>query len=266
MKNNNYYVVHGWMINGMGLKGNPLLVFSVIFGFSQDGSSTYKGSLKYMQSSTNASKNTVMNSLIFLEENNFIIKKSEIRNNIKFNEYSHNDPVVQKMTHPGSIKKQPGSENEQPGGSENAPQGGSENAPNITINNNTNLDSKEEKVNFDLFGENKVEIPTIPKDVLKILNEKKPSKLPFKFTDANLDPIKARIKEGFKKEEFIQVINFKINEWKDNDKMRKFIRPETLFGSKMNKYLVESGEESESGNGDGSSNFEYKPQQKASLA
>lgn len=266
MTNTNYYVVQGWMINEMKLKGNPLLVFAIIYGFSQDGSSKYTGSLKYLQSSTNASKNTVMNSLTDLEEKGFIIKYSMIKNNIKFNEYSHNDPVVQKMIHPRSEKEQPGSESEQPDGSEIAPVGGAKSGHNTSNINNKPLDNKEEKGSFDLFGQNEIIIPTLPKDILKILNEKKPSKIDFKFTDSNLDPIKARIKEGFKKEEFIRVIDHKIKEWKDDLKMKKYIRPETLFGTKMNKYLVESGDSTIQGNNDGSSNFEYKPQKKASLA
>lgn len=49
--------------------------------------------------------------------------------------------------------------------------------------------------------------------------------------------IKARRKEGFTVQDFKTVIDKKIKEWKGNDNMEKFLRPETLFGSKFEGYL-----------------------------
>lgn len=51
------------------------------------------------------------------------------------------------------------------------------------------------------------------------------------------DLIKARFNEGFTLEDFKQVIDIKNNEWKNDTKMQKFIRPETLFGTKFESYL-----------------------------
>lgn len=49
--------------------------------------------------------------------------------------------------------------------------------------------------------------------------------------------IKARFKEGFKEEEFYTVIDKKASEWLNDEKMCKFLRPETLFGTKFESYL-----------------------------
>jgi len=49
--------------------------------------------------------------------------------------------------------------------------------------------------------------------------------------------IRARMNEGFTVDDFKKVIDIKNNEWKDNAKMQKFIRPETLFGTKFESYL-----------------------------
>jgi len=49
--------------------------------------------------------------------------------------------------------------------------------------------------------------------------------------------IRARMNEGFTVDDFKKVIDIKIDEWKDNPKMQKFIRPETLFGTKFESYL-----------------------------
>lgn len=49
--------------------------------------------------------------------------------------------------------------------------------------------------------------------------------------------IKARWNEGFRVDDFKKVIDTKNDEWKNDKKMQKFIRPETLFGTKFESYL-----------------------------
>ena len=48
--------------------------------------------------------------------------------------------------------------------------------------------------------------------------------------------IHARWLEGYRKEDFFTVIDVKCSEWLGND-MEKYLRPETLFGSKFEGYL-----------------------------
>ncbi|MEB6046008.1 conserved phage C-terminal domain-containing protein [Staphylococcus pseudoxylosus] len=50
------------------------------------------------------------------------------------------------------------------------------------------------------------------------------------------DLIKARFKDGFDEQAFQTVINNKVTEWKGTE-MEKFLRPETLFGTKFEGYL-----------------------------
>lgn len=52
--------------------------------------------------------------------------------------------------------------------------------------------------------------------------------------------INARLNEKFTIEDFKKVIDAKCREWKGNEKMEKYIRPETLFGTKFEGYLNES--------------------------
>lgn len=49
--------------------------------------------------------------------------------------------------------------------------------------------------------------------------------------------INARLAEGFTVEDFFTVIDKKCAEWKGDEKMEKYLRPETLFGSKFENYL-----------------------------
>lgn len=48
--------------------------------------------------------------------------------------------------------------------------------------------------------------------------------------------IKARINEGYSEEDFKKVIDNKVSEWLNTD-MEKYLRPETLFGTKFESYL-----------------------------
>lgn len=48
--------------------------------------------------------------------------------------------------------------------------------------------------------------------------------------------IKARLNEGFTKDDFIKVIDIKTNEWLKT-KMEQYLRPETLFSNKFEGYL-----------------------------
>lgn len=49
--------------------------------------------------------------------------------------------------------------------------------------------------------------------------------------------IKARWNEGFRLEDFKKVIDIKTTEWKHDPNMNRFLRPDTLFGTKFEGYL-----------------------------
>jgi len=59
----------------------------------------------------------------------------------------------------------------------------------------------------------------------------------YKYLEKNLKHIMARFNEGYTLEDFKQVIDVKTEEWKDNPEFFKYLRPETLFGSKFDSYL-----------------------------
>jgi len=117
INDDNYYQVQGWMLNRLEIKGNDLLVFAIIYGFSQDGKGLYSGSLQYLQKFTGSSKNTVMSSLKFLCEKGFIIRDDLIVNDVVFPRYKFNTQFargVQKLNWGGA-------EIERGGGAEIAP-------------------------------------------------------------------------------------------------------------------------------------------------
>lgn len=65
----------------------------------------------------------------------------------------------------------------------------------------------------------------------------------FRPTAANLKHVNARLKEGYTFEEFKKVINFLQEKWGNDAKMRPYLRPETIFGTKFDSYLAEASDE-----------------------
>ena len=85
--NENYIVVQGWMINKLKLKGNELMIYAIIYGFSQLESQRFTGSLQYLADWTNSTKQGVIKCLKSLIKKNLIVKEEKIINKVKFCEY-----------------------------------------------------------------------------------------------------------------------------------------------------------------------------------
>lgn len=85
---NNFFTVHGWMITELNLKGVDLLVYAIIFGFSQDGETEFSGSIQYLcDFCGGVSKPTILNSLKRLCESGLVEKLTESINGVTFNRY-----------------------------------------------------------------------------------------------------------------------------------------------------------------------------------
>lgn len=87
VKNENYIVIQGFMVKELKLKGNELLVYSIIYGFSQTENQRFTGGLQYLADWTNSTKQGVIKNLKSLVEKGYIIKEDKIINGVKFCEY-----------------------------------------------------------------------------------------------------------------------------------------------------------------------------------
>ena len=59
IKDDNYINIQGWMITRLGLSGNDLLVYAIIYGFSQDGVTNYTGTRAYLAEWCNSSERAI---------------------------------------------------------------------------------------------------------------------------------------------------------------------------------------------------------------
>ena len=75
------------MVTELGLKGNELLVYALIYGFSQTKGQVFNGSLQYLADWTNSTKQGVLKNLKSLVEKGLIEKKETIFNGVKSCEY-----------------------------------------------------------------------------------------------------------------------------------------------------------------------------------
>lgn len=137
MNNENYITILGWMRNELGLKGNELLIFAMIYGFSQDGESEFFGSQSYMAWWTGSSKRTIRNNLSSLCEKGFLEKRTITTNGVTCCAYRVAKRLadVEKISPVG--KKFPGGrEKISPGVGKKFPQGREKISPNNNIYNN----------------------------------------------------------------------------------------------------------------------------------
>ena len=84
------------------------------------------------------------------------------------------------------------------------------------------------------------------KYIVDYLNEKASKN--FKHTSAKTkEKISARFNEGFTVDDFKRVIDIKVGSWLKDKEMNKYLRPETLFGTKFESYLNEELKEIQTG-------------------
>jgi uncharacterized phage protein (TIGR02220 family) len=84
----------------------------------------------------------------------------------------------------------------------------------------------------------KKEIPIV--DIIDYLNQK--TRSAYKpTTEKTKKVIRARISEGFTLADFKKVIDLKTSEWLDDPHWSRYLRPETLFGTKFESYLNQKG-------------------------
>ena len=94
-------------------------------------------------------------------------------------------------------------------------------------NNNDNNDNNDNKINTYVVQIN---------EVFDYLNSRTGKNYTGR-SKAQREHIVARLKEGYTVEEFKRVIDNKVNAWGDDPKMKQYLRPETLFGTKFETYL-----------------------------
>ncbi len=90
MKKNDYILVQAQMISDLHLKGNELLVFALIHGYTKDGRNRCRASLRYISGWIDTSKSAVIRAINTLEEAGYICRHTYLEGNVECVEYTTN--------------------------------------------------------------------------------------------------------------------------------------------------------------------------------
>lgn len=90
IKENDYITILAPMVTRLKLSGNNLLIFALIHGFTKDEERFFNGSISYISQWLNISKNSVVDTLKVLVSANYLTKKEEYKNGVKFCHYKSN--------------------------------------------------------------------------------------------------------------------------------------------------------------------------------
>lgn len=88
VKPDNYFCVQGWMITELKLKGNALMIYAIIYGFSQTTNTAFTGSVDYLcEWLGGVSRPTVINTLDNLVQQELLSKSSITKGALIYNSY-----------------------------------------------------------------------------------------------------------------------------------------------------------------------------------
>lgn len=98
INNSDFTPIRMWMIQELKLTGNDLLVYSVIYKYSIGKLGLYYGGYEHIQTSTGASRNTVIRSLEKLTDEGIILKQSQVlTNGLLRNYYRVNFDILEEI-------------------------------------------------------------------------------------------------------------------------------------------------------------------------
>ena len=226
VSSDNYITIKAFMVNELHLSGNELIVYAVIYGFSQDGSSWFTGSRKYLAAWCQTSEKSVTHNLKKLLDAGLIEKRTHYERGCTINDYR----AIRSARRRGEEtslggKKVPST------GEESSPVRGEETSPH-TIEVDNLVDT------IDIVPQNDSGSGSIAA-IIDYLNERVGTHYTYRNKSIN-GLINARLSEGFTIDDFKTVVDNKVAEWTGTE-WAKFLRPKTLFSpSHFEEYLNQS--------------------------
>ena len=86
VKDGNYITILSWMVTELKLKGNELIIYAAIYGFSQD-EQWFAGSLQYLADWTNSTRQGVLKALKSLVSKGYLEKEEREIKGVKLCQY-----------------------------------------------------------------------------------------------------------------------------------------------------------------------------------
>lgn len=87
INDSNYINIQYWMVSRLKLSGNELMIYAIVWGFSQDGKSCFEAGTKYLETFLGITRNTVKKALANLVDSGLIERKISERNGVSCDKY-----------------------------------------------------------------------------------------------------------------------------------------------------------------------------------
>lgn len=212
INDDNFVTIQGWMRTKLNLKGNELLAYAVIYGFSQTDGAKFTGSRKYLAEWCGCSMATIDRTLNSLVDKGLISRTSYVtKHGYRAVEYVAIRPT--NINDPSAAESY-AEDTDDPHTPDPEPQ--------------PLLDEPQ--------ATTQPKEPDPTEEIVDHLNQRAGTH--YRAATPNTRKlIKARLKEGFTVDEIKLVIDKKCTEWLNNPSMREYLRPATLFGNKFEGYL-----------------------------
>jgi len=222
MKDNNFIVIKGWMRTKLNLTGNKLILFAIIYGYSQDGVSKCKSSITYIQEALGVSRNTAIKTRKELLSENYIVKSED---GSVFDYSANNELVnnllVQKLTLASA---------------ETEPVASAETEPNIYIYKYTNKDIESSfEIIWNLYNYKKGKKKALIKFKTIMKNDEDNKLLVEKIAKAIPEYLKHLLSESWKQQKGFEVwLNGEC--WNDEYEIKKTGKQTNIIHAQDDKY------------------------------
>lgn len=160
-----YIVIQGWMVTELGLKGNDLMAYALINGFTREQNTYFTGSLQYVADWLNIERRSVTRTLKRLVEQDLLLKEETYVNGVKFCKYKAIRPSEGCRQNEDTIDKMSPDKNDM------AIDKMSPNNIDIYTNTSNNINNNNNKLNTIFNNKEKKHKNTIAQDLEKAVNE-----------------------------------------------------------------------------------------------
>ena len=197
LRPDSYVTIQSWMRTELGLGGNELIAYALVYGFSQDGSSRFEGTASYVAEWCGITRENATRLLGRLAKRG-LLNKIESRDKEGRKRCSYAAAMCRNVTRP---------------------------CDETSLGHVT-------KRHINTLGENTRDkkAPYTPQiaQIVERLNER--TGCDYRPTTAEtVKAVSGRLSEGYTVEDFFAVIDSKSSEWGSDPKMRKYLTPQTLF-------------------------------------
>lgn len=192
-----YVTVQAWMRSELGLSGNELLAYALIYGFSQDGFSRFEGTASYVAEWCGITRVGAQN-------------------------------VLSRLTKDGRIEKRKYRDKE---GRERCSYAATKTRNFTRPSKETSL-GLVKKVDRNIYRDNKASSNNPYSPLVAEVIDKLNSATGCSYKATTKETAKAisgRLSEGYTVDDFKAVIDAKVAEWGSDPNMRKYLTPKTLF-------------------------------------